>query len=175
MKLVLWLTKRNIPLAEVDDPAFREFLLRMNPSVRCISRNTAKSCALEVYDKLKKYICNILANEAGGLCVSVDGWTSESQNKSYIGIIVSFIHNWERKSCLLSLRQPESDSQTAEVVAQAIYDELKSFNVRKNIFAMISDNGCNMVAAWPVLIELLAKDGISCRQRHACQVRVSRC
>jgi len=162
--LVLWMSKRNIPLAEVEDPDFRLFLLSMNPSVRCVSRNTVKSWSMDLYEEMKNYMSNILSNEAGGLCVAVDGWTSESQNRSYIGIVVSFIHNWERKSCLLSLREPESDSQTAEVVAQAIYEELKAFNVHKNLFAMISDNGSNMIAAWPVLIELLAKDGIQLDQ-----------
>jgi hypothetical protein len=112
-----------------------------------------------MYECFKLGICKMFEQHVSGFCVSVDGWTSESQNKNYIGIVVSFILDWERKTCLLSLKESDSESQTADVIAHAIY-ELRSFNIQSKLFAMVSDNGSNVVAAWPILINLLAKDGI---------------
>jgi hypothetical protein len=36
---------------------------------------------------------------------------------------------------------------------------MKRFNIHTNLFAMASDNGSNMVAAWPILVDLCAKEG----------------
>jgi hypothetical protein len=154
------MSKRNIPLTKVEDPSFRDFLLTLNPNLRCVSRNTTKSDTRSMYERFKLGICKIFEQHVNGFCVSVDGWTSESQNKNCIGTFVSFILDWERKTCLLSLQENDCGSQTADVIAHAIYDELRSFNIQSKLFAMVSGNRSNVVAAWPILINLLAKDGI---------------
>jgi hypothetical protein len=91
--------------------------------------------------------------------VSVYGWTSESQKRNYYAIVVLFIENWERKSVLLNLKSTEHETHTGEVIATLIYCELKSFDIHYKLFAMASDNGSNMIAAWPVLVKLCAEDG----------------
>jgi hypothetical protein len=53
----------------------------------------------------------------------------------------------------------DHESQTGEVLENVIYRELKRFKIHSKLFAMASDNGSNMVAAWPILVDLCAKDG----------------
>jgi hypothetical protein len=89
----------------------------------------------------------------------VDGWSSECQRRNNIAIVVTFIENWERKSVLLSLKTTEHESQTGEVLANIVYSELRRFGLHTKLFAMASDNGSNMIAAWPLLVDLCAKDG----------------
>ena len=99
------------------------------------------------------------ADIPGSICLSVDGWSSECQRRNYIAVVVTFIDNWERKSVLLSLKTTEHESQTGDVLANLVYSELRRFGFHKKLFAMASDNYSNMVAAWPLLVDICAKDG----------------
>jgi hypothetical protein len=158
-KLVLWMVRRNIPFAEVEDSSFREFIFCMNSNLKMMSRSSVRSDIVKLYEKMKPIVTMRIASVPGGICVSVDGWTSECQNRNYIGVVITFIEHWERKSVLLSLVSTDHESQTGEVLANVIYRELKRFNIHSKLFAMASDNGSNMVAAWPLLVDLCAKDG----------------
>jgi hypothetical protein len=73
-----------------------------------------------------------------------------------------------------SLKTTEHESQTGEVLANLVYSELRRFGLHTNLFAMASDNGINMVAAWPLLVDLCAKDGTivdeDMHARYVCHV-----
>jgi hypothetical protein len=88
------------------------------------------------------------------ICVSVDGWTSECQERNYIGIVITFIEHWERKRALLSLKSTNHESYTGEVLANVVCRELN--DIHATLFAMASENGSSMVAAWPMLVDLCA-------------------
>jgi hypothetical protein len=158
-KLVLWMVRRNIPFAEVEDFAFRDFMFSMNPNVKLMSRSSARCDIVKLYDKMRPIMAKRISSIPGGICVSVDGWTSECQKRNYIGIVISFIEHWERKSVLLSLISTDHESHTGEVLANVVYGEMKRFNIHTKLFAMASDNGSNMVASWPILVDLCAKEG----------------
>ena len=72
--------------------------------------------------------------------------------------MVTFIENWERKSVLISLKTTERESQTGEVLANLVYSELRRFDLHAKLFAMASDNGGNIVAAWLQLVHLCSHD-----------------
>jgi hypothetical protein len=153
------MVKRNIPFAEDEDSAFREFIFCMNSNVKMMSRSSVRSDILKLYQKMKPIVTTRTASVPGGICVSMDGWASEFQKRNYIGIVITFIEHWERKSVLLSLISTDHESRTGGVLANVIYRELKRFNIHSKLFAMAFDNGSNIVAAWPELIDLCAKDG----------------
>jgi hypothetical protein len=159
--LVNWMVRRNIPFAEVDDASFREFVFSLNEGIRVISRRTLREDLTRSYEIHKPALMERLTKLPGGICVGVDGWTSESQRRNYIAIVITFIEKWERKSLLLSLKTTEIESHTGEVIANLIYEELKRFEIHSKLVAMASDNGSNMVSAWPILVDLCAKDGIT--------------
>jgi hAT family C-terminal dimerisation region/BED zinc finger len=159
--LVNWMVRRNIPFAEVDDISFREFVFSLNDGIRVISRRTLREDLTRSYDTHKPALVERLSRLPGGICVGVDGWTSESQRRNYIAVVITFIEKWERKSLLLSLKTTEIESHTGEVIANLIYDVLKSFEIHSKLVAMASDNGSNMVSAWLILVDLCAKDGIT--------------
>jgi hypothetical protein len=75
--------------------------------------------------------------------------------------VINFIERWKRKSVLLCMKSPESESHTGDVIANLVFNELKEFNIHTKIVAMASDNGRNMVAEWPILVDLCGKDGIT--------------
>jgi hypothetical protein len=134
-------------------------MFSMNPNVKLMSRSSARSDIVKLYGKMRPIIAKRISSIPGGICVSVDGWTSECQKRNYIGIVITFIEHWERKSVLLSLISTDNESHTGEVLANVVYGEMKRFNIHTKLFATASDNGSNMVAAWPILVDLCAKEG----------------
>jgi hypothetical protein len=50
-KLVLWMVRRNIHFAELDDILFRDFMFGMNPNVKLLSKSSARSDVVKLYDK----------------------------------------------------------------------------------------------------------------------------
>jgi hAT family C-terminal dimerisation region/BED zinc finger len=160
-RLVNWMVRRNISFAEVEDTSFREFVFCLNNGIKLMSRTCVRGDILKRYENVKPALMERLSRLSGGVCVSVDGWTSESQRRNYIAIVITFIERWERKSILLCMKSTESESHTGDVIANLVFNELKEFNIHTKIVAMASDNGSNMVAAWPILVDLCGKDGIT--------------
>jgi hypothetical protein len=72
-----------------------------------VSRQSIKDSIMKLYDKTLNILKERLAKLEGGVCVSIDGWTSECQRRKTIAIFLTFIENWERKRCLLSLTSTE--------------------------------------------------------------------
>jgi hypothetical protein len=108
------------------------FLHELN--VKMMSRSSVRSDIVKLYEKMKPIVATRIASIPGGICVSVDGWTSECQKRNYIGIVITFIEHWERNSVLLSLVSTDHESQTGEVLANVIYRELKRFNIHSKLF-----------------------------------------
>jgi hypothetical protein len=158
-RLVQWMVRRNIPFSEVEDTSFRSFVFCLNDNVKMTSRSCARADIMRMYDEMFVVVTRRFDDLLGSICVSVDGWSSECQRRNYIAIVVTFIENWERKNVLLSLKTTEHESHTGEVIANLVYSELRRFGLHTKLFAMASDNGSNMVAAWPLLVDLCAKDG----------------
>jgi BED zinc finger len=161
-RLENWMVRRNISFAEVEDPSFREFVFCLNNGIKLMSRTCVRGDILKLYENVKPALMERLSRLSGGVCVSVDGWTSKIQRRNYISIVITIIERWERKSILLCMKSIERESHTGDVLANLVFNELKEFNIHtKKIVAMASENGSNMVAAWPILVDLCAKDGIT--------------
>jgi hypothetical protein len=59
------------------------------------------------------------------------------------------------------MKSSESESHTGDVIANLVFNELKEFNSHTKIVATASENESNMVAAWPILVEIFGKDVIT--------------
>jgi hypothetical protein len=92
-KHMLLTVRRNISFAEVEDSSFREFIFCMNSNLKIMSRSSVRSDIVKLYEKMKPIVTMRIASVPGGICVSVDGWTSECQNRNYIGVVITFIEH----------------------------------------------------------------------------------
>jgi hypothetical protein len=75
------MVRRNISFAEVEDPSFREFVFCLNNGIQLMSRTSVRGDILKRYKNGKPASIKRLSRLSGGVCVSVDGWTSESQRR----------------------------------------------------------------------------------------------
>jgi hypothetical protein len=82
----------------------------MNSNMKMMSRSSVRSDIVKLYEKMVPIVTMRIASVPGGICVSVDGWTSECQNWNYIGVLITFIEHWERKSVLVSLVSTDHES-----------------------------------------------------------------
>jgi hypothetical protein len=92
------MVRRNIPFAEVEDPLLREFVFCLNNGIKLMSRTCVRGDILKRYENVKPSLMELLSRHSGGVCVSVDGWTSESQRRNFVAIVINFIERWERKA-----------------------------------------------------------------------------
>jgi BED zinc finger len=171
-KLVLWMVRRNIPFADVEDFAFRDFMFSMNPNVKLMSRSSACGDIVKLYEKMRPIIAKRISRIPGGICVSVDGWTSECQKRNYIGIVITFIEHWERKSVRLSLVSTDHESHTGEVLANLVYAEMKRFNIHTKLFAMASDKREQYGRGVAYTSRSLCEGRHNCRRRYARTMRL---
>jgi hypothetical protein len=84
---------------------------------------------LKRYENVKPALMERVSRLSGGVGVSVDGWTSESQRRNYIAIEITFIERWERKIIPLCMKSTESESHTGDVIANLVFNELKEFKL----------------------------------------------
>jgi hypothetical protein len=82
--LVNWMTRRNISFAEVEDTSFRAFVFCLNNGIKLMSRTCVRGDILKRYGNVNPAFMERLSRLSGGVCVSVDWWTSENQRRNYI-------------------------------------------------------------------------------------------
>ena len=80
------------------------------------------------------------------ISLTTDDWTSRS-TKGYMAITAHFVSsNMELKSRILECRRITS-SQTAEHIAEELTSVMEYWNIKEKVYAVVTDNAANMVAA----------------------------
>ncbi|EXX74628.1 hypothetical protein RirG_049360 [Rhizophagus irregularis DAOM 197198w] len=112
------------------------------------------------YENLK----NILNETAATVSLTTDLWSSRAKH-GYIGITAAWITpNFKVKDVMLEIKYAPSP-HTANLVAELLYDCISSWDLNGRVTAIITDNGSNMKAAFPILTQ---KDQCETIQRLPC-------
>lgn len=159
-KLALMIAKDFQPLSIVEDEGFREFIKYLNPRYQLISRKTLVNYTLpECYELAKTNLRNFL-NKAHSVSLTVDSWTSIS-NDSYLGITCHFfeenLDSLVLHSTALDILLIEKD-ETAHNLSQLIRDCLIEWNIFDKVNHIVTDNAANMKLS----IEMLNKKHFPC-------------
>jgi len=81
-------------------------------------------------------------------CTTADIWSAN--NKSYMGVTCHFIdENYQRKSYMLSCKRIMF-AHTHSVIANALYEIHKEYNLKSKIVGIITDNAANFAKAFKV-------------------------
>ncbi|WOL08978.1 hypothetical protein Cni_G17731 [Canna indica] len=90
------------PISIVDHLGFKRFCNALQPLFKVISRNTAKSDILKIYDCEKAKIMKLLSKNQSRIAITIDMWTASNQNKGYMAITAHYIDDyWTLQSRLV--------------------------------------------------------------------------
>jgi hypothetical protein len=98
------------------------------------------------YENLK----NILKETATIVSLTTDLWSNRAKH-GYLSVTTAWImHDFKVKDIMLEIKYAPSP-HTAEVIAKLLYECMSSWDLNGCVTAIITDNGSNMKAAFPIL------------------------
>lgn len=103
-KVSVAILKHNYPFSFAEHQGNRDIHLYLNSTVKTISRNTAKSDILKMYEREKEYLKNELAVIPSRVCLTSDMWTSLASN-GYMCLNAHYVDlNWILQKRVLIFR-----------------------------------------------------------------------
>lgn len=121
-----------MPFNFFDNTATQNFFDTLNSNLKYPKRETMKRRVLEIFEKKKDAVINILKTNESKISFTVDGWTSIA-GKSYYGITAHFVDaSWKLQSIVLDFVQ-SNGAHTDKDIAMLFYNSLKNFNIESKI------------------------------------------
>ncbi|KAG8377763.1 hypothetical protein BUALT_Bualt08G0067200 [Buddleja alternifolia] len=138
-KVAKAMIKHNYPFKFVEHEGIRDVFSYLNPRVQHVSRNTAKSDVLRIYEMEKEKIKEILASTSSRICLTSDLWSSLVSN-GYMAITAHYVdNNWVLQKKLLIFRHlpPPHGGQN---VGERLITFLQEWGIERKIFTITLDN-----------------------------------
>jgi hypothetical protein len=152
------------PLSTITNPAYKEKMVQFDPSFVVPGEQKIKTMIVKSYHHNYENLKNILSETAATVSLTTDLWSSRAKH-GYIGVTAAWITpNFQVKDVMLEIKYAPS-SHTANLVAELLYECISSWDLNGRITAIITDNGSNMKAAFPILTQ---KDQCEAIQRLLC-------
>uniref|UniRef100_A0A9J7X2D1 Transposase n=1 Tax=Cyprinus carpio carpio TaxID=630221 RepID=A0A9J7X2D1_CYPCA len=139
------------PFSLVEQPAFKELLLTLNPQCKVISRPTLRTRIDEAANQLKKTLLSHLS-KVSYVATTTDCWTAHQQ--SYIGVTAHWIdeETLERRSTALACQRLKG-SHTFDVLAGTLDDIHCQYRITGKVVKTTTDSGSNFIKAFSVFGE----------------------
>ena len=120
-------------------------LLNRNVVVPC--RQTLAQMIYQEFQIQKAFQINAFASINSKISLTLDLWTSESDDP-YIGIMAHFLDtNWNHQTKLLSISTFDHP-HTGEAIGQKIIDVTNEYTITNKILSITTDNAKNMINAY---------------------------
>ncbi|XP_025016286.1 zinc finger BED domain-containing protein 1-like [Tetranychus urticae] len=143
-KIVWWLVKNYLPFNTVESQYFKDFLLCLNKNYKPPGRKTIMSLIQELGVN-KKELLRQHFKTIKWFCLTGDSWKDILNQKSYLGLTIHFLDNYQPTSICLN-----ADEFTGSMTGDAIFYKLSSIlddweiPVEK-IVGMTTDGGANFI------------------------------
>uniref|UniRef100_H3A5U7 HAT C-terminal dimerisation domain-containing protein n=1 Tax=Latimeria chalumnae TaxID=7897 RepID=H3A5U7_LATCH len=148
------------PISIVEGKGFREFVELVEPGYQLPSRTFFTQMVEKKYLVTMQHIKAELKTSEKIALIS-DTWTSLA-TEAYMSVTARFITDWQLKSINLATK-PLSERHTGENIVTFTEQVLENFELEPScIYALVCDNGANMVAAARKLKEKYSWASIRC-------------
>ena len=142
----------NQPLSTVTNTAYKEKMGQFDPSFVVPGEKKIKTMIVKSYQHNNQILKNILSETAAMMSLTTDIWSSRAKH-GYIGVTAAWITpDFNVKDVMLEIKYAPSP-HTADVVAELLYECISSWDLNGRVTAIITDNGSNMKAAFPILTQ----------------------
>ena len=141
-KVAIAIVKHNYPFQFVEHIGIRELHLFLNPSVKSISRNTAKSNVLKIYRREKEKVKKELELVHGRICLTSDLWSSITSD-GYMS--VHYVdQNWNLQKRIVVFRHVPPPHNGPNL-SEKLINFLKEWGIDKKNFTITLDNAKTMI------------------------------
>ena len=142
--IIKWIVKDCRPINVIMDDGFVSLMkiATGSDSFKPPCYSTVTETIHKMYEKEKKNLQVRLQNVAS-VSLTADFWTSV-QNKSYIGVTVHYIDNWELKSSILDVFEV-AESHTAVNCGETLTKVATEWEISDKVVTIVTDRGRNIV------------------------------
>ena len=162
--LLKWMLLTDQPISTVTNPAYKEKMSQFDPSFVVPGEQKIKTMINKSFRYNNQNLKNILSETATTVSLTTNLWSSRAKH-GYIGITTIWITpDFKVKDVMLEIKYAPS-SHTANVVAELLYECISRWDLNGRVITIVTDNGSNMKAAIPILVQ---KNQCEAIQRLSC-------
>ncbi|KAK4431280.1 Zinc finger BED domain-containing protein RICESLEEPER 2 [Sesamum alatum] len=137
--LAHWIMMHDKSFSEVEEEGFNLFCRRGMPEWRGVSRTTARTYCVNVYEAEKKKLKNLL-QKVNKISLTTDCWKSKNQKMEYMVITGHWIdQNWQLQKRVLNFVHIPPPRRGLEIV-DAIWRCLEDWDIQSKIHTISVDN-----------------------------------
>ncbi|XP_076936183.1 zinc finger BED domain-containing protein RICESLEEPER 2-like [Bidens hawaiensis] len=138
-KIAISIIKHNYPFSYVEHEGTRDLHKFLHPDVNDMTRNTAKSHILRVYDREKMILKDKLQSMTSRICLTSDLWTSLTTD-GYMALTAHYVdEDWVLRKKVLNFRFIPPP-HTGFIIAEHMINFLAEWGIEKKIFTVTLDN-----------------------------------
>ena len=134
-KITMAIIRHNYSFSFAEHEVNRKLHIFLNPDVKPICRNTAKSDVLKIYKRERENLKRALESVPGKICLTSDLWKSSTTDE-YMVLTAHYIDtNWElqmRVLCFSHTPPPRS----GKIFAERLFNILKEWGIEKKVFTI---------------------------------------
>ncbi|XP_048138038.1 zinc finger BED domain-containing protein RICESLEEPER 1-like [Rhodamnia argentea] len=126
------------PLNMVEDVGFKVFVKNLQPLFELVTVNKIEADCLEIYEKEKQKVFEVLDKLPGRISLSIDAWAGAGDVR-YFCLAAYFIdESWQLKKKILNFVSVDS-SHTDDMQADVIMTCLMDWDIDRKLFSMTFD------------------------------------
>jgi len=164
------------PFSIIQDTGFRDFVNKLNPRYKIISRKKLTEKLLPEYFGVAVNTLNDMLKKVSYVAITTDAWTSAARD-AYLGITCHFIG--ETASCfnLVSAALdavPILEDETAESLKTILSAVFEEWGITDKVKCIVTDNAAAMIKAAQLLkirhlpcfahtLNLVIKNAVKCK------------
>ena len=140
----------NQPLSTVTNPAYKEKMLQFDLSFIVSGEQKIKTMIVKSYQYNYENLKNIISETVATVSLTTDLWSSRAKH-GYIGVTAAWITpNFKVKDIMLEIKYTPLP-HTADAIAELLFECISSWDLNGCVTAIVTDNGLNIKAAFPIL------------------------
>ncbi|KAI4306034.1 hypothetical protein L6164_029348 [Bauhinia variegata] len=126
------------PLGMVEHVGFRVFVKNLQPLFELVTVNRVEADCIEIYDKEKQKMNEMLDKLPGKISLSADVWTAMN-GAEYLCLTASYIDDlWQLRRRILNFIMIDT-SNTEDMLSEAIMTCLMDWDIDRKLFSMTLD------------------------------------
>lgn len=160
------IARHNYPFSFVEHQGIRDLHKFLNPTVQTLSRNTAKSDKLKLYNREKEKLKKELEMIPGRICLTSDLWSSLTTD-GYMAVKGHYIdESWTlRKKVLIFRHIPPPHN--GPLLGDQLIQFLKEWGIERKFFSVTLDNASYQSGIIEALKDhFLVIDSLICNGDH---------
>ena len=153
--LVQWIISDSQAFKVAESPFFEKFLESLNVDYQAIKKDAVTQRTMNLFEIVKQKIIESLNNHPNKFSLTLDIWTSPSQDPFLCVTLHSIDENWILKTQVLAFRHIPG-KHTGANMALVLQTILKEYKIEDRILTITMDNASNN----DKLVDELIKKGI---------------